>query len=251
MDYQAIIDVVKSVKPLFFDNDLRSQSSMKGDADFVTQVDLKISSYVKSALAELTPEIGFMSEEEDPGEVKPTRWILDPVDGTTNLVFDYRASTISLALVRDEKPVFGIVYNPYSDELFTAQRGLGAFLNGNKIQTSDRELTNCLIEFGAGSTHKDGAHEIFGIAEKVFCDCLDLRRMCSSALAICYIACGRSNGYFEKRLKPWDYAAAALILDEACGYSSEWNGRALQYKSACSFVCGSQTAFEYLKRVVS
>lgn len=78
MDYQAIIDVVKSVKPLFFDNDLRSQSSMKGDADFVTQVDLKISSYVKSALAELTPEIGFMSEEEDPGEVKPTRWILDP-----------------------------------------------------------------------------------------------------------------------------------------------------------------------------
>lgn len=188
MDYQAIIDVVKSVKPLFFDNDLRSQSSMKGDADFVTQVDLKISSYVKSALAELTPEIGFMSEEEDPGEVKPTRWILDPVDGTTNLVFDYRASTISLALVHDEKPVFGIVYNPYSDELFTAQRGLGAFLNGNKIQASDRELTNCLIEFGAGSTHKDGAHEIFGIAEKVFCDCLDLRRMCSSALAICYIA---------------------------------------------------------------
>ena len=114
---------------------------MKGDADFVTQVDLKISSYVKSALAELTPEIGFMSEEEDPGEVKPTRWILDPVDGTTNLVFDYRASTISLALVRDEKPVFGIVYNPYSDELFTAQRGLGAFLNGSKIQASDRELT--------------------------------------------------------------------------------------------------------------
>lgn len=251
MDYQAIFDVVKSVKPLFFDSDLRSQSSMKGDADFVTQVDLKISSYVKSALAELTPEIGFMSEEEDPGEMKPTRWILDPVDGTTNLVFDYRASTISLALVRDEKPVFGIVYNPYSDELFTAQKGLGAFLNGNKIQTSDRGLTNCLIEFGAGSTHKDGAHEIFGIAEKVFCDCLDLRRMCSSALAICYIACGRSNGYFEKRLKPWDYAAAALILDEAGGYSSEWNGQLLQYKSACSFVCGSQTAFEYLKGVVS
>lgn len=251
MDYQAIIDVVKSVKPLFFDNDLRSQSPMKGDADFVTQVDLKISSYVKSALAELTPEIGFMSEEEDPGEVKPTRWILDPVDGTTNLVFDYRASTISLALVRDEKPVFGIVYNPYSDELFTAQKGLGAFLNGNKIQTSDRELANCLIEFGAGSTHKDGAHEIFGIAEKVFCDCLDLRRMCSSALAICYIACGRTNGYFEKRLKPWDYAAAALILDEAGGLSSEWNGQPLQYKSACSFICGSQTAFEYLKGVVS
>lgn len=224
---------------------------MKGDADFVTQVDLKISSYVKSALAELTPEIGFMSEEEDPGEVKPARWILDPVDGTTNLVFDYRASTISLALVRDEKPVFGIVYNPYSDELFTAQKGLGAFLNGSKIQASDRELTNCLIEFGAGSTHKDGAHEIFGIAEKVFCDCLDLRRMCSSALAICYIACGRSNGYFEKRLKPWDYAAAALILDEAGGLSSEWNGQPLQYKSACSFICGSQTAFEYLKGVVS
>ena len=124
-------------------------------------------------------------------------------------------------------------------------------MNGAKIQASDRELTNCLIEFGAGSTHKDGAHEIFGIAEKVFCDCLDLRRMCSSALAICYIACGRSNGYFEKRLKPWDYAAAALILDEAGGYSSEWNGQLLQYKSACSFVCGSQTAFEYLKGVVS
>lgn len=123
-------------------------------------------------------------------------------------------------------------------------------MNGEPICAVDRDVPNCLIEFGAGSTHKEDSREIFDVAEKVFCGCLDLRRMCSSALAICYIACGRTNGYFEKRLKPWDYAAAALVLAESGGFSSEWDGTSLQCKKACSFVRGSQKAFDYLRNAV-
>ena len=178
-----------------------------------------------------------MSEEEEPGELARRRWILDPIDGTTNLVFGYNMSSVSLALVEDERPVFGVVYNPFADEVFCAEAGRGATLNGAPIAVVDRPVDGCLIEFGAGSTRKHEADEAFDVAKNVFKHCLDLRRICSSALAICFVACGRINGYFEKRLKPWDYAAACLILAEAGGQSSNWDGAPMQYarrKASCA-----------------
>ncbi|MBE7066473.1 MAG: inositol monophosphatase [Ruminococcaceae bacterium] len=251
MNYDLIIDLVKKAGKLALDSKLRLHVEMKGAADFVTEVDLKISDYLKKELAVLTPDIGFMSEEEK-SEIQPRRWILDPIDGTTNLVYNYNMSSVSLALFDTDKVVFGVVHNPFNGETFTAIRGQGAWLNGEKLGNApDRQITDSIIEFGAGSTHKDQAEQTFMLAKEVFEECLDLRRICSSALAICYIAAGRLNGYFEKVLKPWDYAAAVLLLEECGGKACDWQGNLLQYENPTSIICGMPKVAEFLLKKVS
>lgn len=250
MDYRKVIELVKEAGKTVFDKELKNSVSMKGDADFVTAVDFKISNFLKEKLAVLTPEIGFMSEEEE-SDILPERWILDPIDGTTNLVYNYNASSVSLAHCKNNKILFGVVYNPFNGDTFTAERGKGAFLNGERLDVvSDRDLKDCIIEFGAGSTKKQHADIVFDIAKTVFKECLDLRRICSSALAICYVAAGRLNGYFEQTLKPWDYAAATLLLEECGACCSDWSGNAIQYDKPSSFICGSPKAIKFLYETV-
>ncbi len=250
MQFDRVIELVRKAGNFVFDESLKHSVNMKGEADFVTAVDLKISEYLKTELAALDPSIGFMSEEEK-GDIKPVRWILDPVDGTTNLVYDYNMSSVSLALFDGEKVVFGVVYNPFNKDLFVAERGKGVTLNGKKLgKAPDRELNRCLIEFGAGSTKKQYADISFGLAKEIFKECLDLRRICSSALAIAYVAAGRLNGYFEKVLKPWDYAAATLMLEECGAVCSDWNGNPVPYDKPSSFVCGTKKVYEFLQRKV-
>ncbi len=246
MDYKKVIAAVVAAKKFVVDEDMRHTVKMKGDADFVTAVDYSISAHMRQELGKIAPEVGFMSEEEDNAVIQPTRWILDPIDGTTNLVFDYKMSSISLGLLENGKIVFGVVYNPFSGELFTAERGKGAYLDGKRIYIVDRLPHDSLIEFGAGSTRKYEADEAFDTAKEIFKECLDLRRICSSALAVCFIAAGRLNGYFEKKIKPWDYAAASLILEESGGKSCGYDGNPLQYDLPSGIVCGSPKTFEFL-----
>lgn len=251
MDYQAIIELVKEAGKFVFDQDLKNEVNMKGAADFVTAVDIKISSFIKEKLAELTPDIGFMSEEEE-GTLSKKRWILDPIDGTTNLVYNYNMSTVSLAYYNGENIEFGVIYNPFNGDLFTAKRGEGAYLNGSPLGTApNRELKDCLIEFGAGSTKKQYADESFAIGKEIFKNCLDLRRICSSALSIAYVAAGKINGYFEKSLKPWDYAAAVLMLEECGVKCSDWNASPVQFDTSGSFVCGTEKAYNLMMKVIA
>ena len=251
MNYDKVIDLVKKAGQLVFDKGLKSSVSMKGAADFVTATDLKISSFLKNELAILFPEIGFMSEEGD-NDLKKQMWILDPIDGTTNLVYDYNMSSVSLAHYDGEKIVFGIVYNPYNEDTFIAYRNQGAYYNGKRLSPApDRDFKDCLVEFGAGSTKKAFADVAFGIAKEVFLSCLDLRRICSSALAICYIAAGKLNGYFEYSLKPWDYAAATLMLEECGCTCSDWEGKPVQFEKPSSFICGTPKAYKALLDIVS
>lgn len=246
MDYNQIIALVKTASEFVFNASLRENINMKGAADFVTAVDLKISDFIKTELSKLTPEIGFMSEEEE-GEITAKRWILDPIDGTTNLVYDYNMSSVSLAYFDGEKIDFGVIYNPFTKELFTAQYGKGAFYNEKRLgQAPDREVKDCLIEFGAGSTKKQYADEMFALCKEIFCNCLDIRRICSTALAIAYVAAGKLNGYFERSIKPWDYAAATLILQECGGQCSDWAGNPIQFEKPSSFVCGTPKAYDFL-----
>ena len=251
MNYELIISLVKQASEIVFDKSLRETVNMKGSADFVTAVDLKISSFLKEKLAEITPDIGFMSEEED-GEISEKRWILDPIDGTTNLVYGYNFSSVSLAYFNGSEVEFGVIYNPYNRDLFTAYLGNGAYLNGERLPIApDRELTDCLIEFGAGSTKKQYTDESFAIGKEVFRNCLDLRRVCSSALAIAYIAAGKINGYFERSIKPWDYAAATLMLKETGCVCSDWDGNPIQFENASSYVCGTKKAYDFLVKTIN
>ncbi len=226
MNFQNVIDLVGQTKELIFQQELRSEVNMKGQSDFVTATDLAISTFLKKELYRLAPHVNFFSEEEKGTFTAPT-WILDPIDGTTNYVYGYNMSSVSLALYDRDDVVFGVVFNPFTGEYFTAEKGKGAFLNGRPIAVQKRAMADSIIEFGAGSTHKENTDANFELAKEVFRNCVDIRRICSSALAICFIADGRLDGYFEKVLKPWDYAAASLILREAGGSLSDYTGAAL------------------------
>lgn len=238
MDYKKVIALVKGSREIVKNPDAKKDVRMKGDADFVTAVDTGISEYLREELHKLYPDIGFFSEEEN-GQLSDPCWILDPIDGTTNLVYGYEMSSISLGLYQDGKIVFGVVYNPFSRRTYVARLGKGAFLNDKQIHVSDRPLSESIIEFGAGSTRKEEAATSFAIAKDIFMKCVDIRRICSSALDLCFIADGRIDGYFEKKLKPWDLAAGSLILQEAGGKITDYDGNPIDFSKPTSCIASN------------
>lgn len=251
MNFEQVIQLVKQAGSFVYNDELKNAVNMKGAADFVTAVDLSISSFLKKELATLYPHIGFMSEEEK-NEIVPVRWILDPIDGTTNLVYGYNMSSVSLALYENEQISFGIIYNPFNRDTFISERGKGVWLNGAKLPIpKDRDINQCIVEFGAGSTHKQFADVSFDLAKGIFKSCLDIRRICSSAIATAYVAAGRLNGYFEKELKPWDYAAATLMLEESGCIFSDWDGNPVPFDRPSSFVCGTPKAYDFIMKKIS
>lgn len=239
IDTERIVEAVKRVKPLFMDRERSAQITEKGLADYVTQVDIRVQEQVRQELYELYPEVQFMGEEKDnsgidfAGDV----WILDPVDGTTNLIHDFGHSTLSLALARGGELVLGIVYHPYTDELFVAEKGKGARLNGRKISVSARtQMKESLISVGTAPYDKQQARETFRLFADVFEKCADIRRLGSAALELAYVACGRIEAYFERNLKPWDYAAGLLLIEEAGGAVTDFAGGKIDFSGKADIV---------------
>jgi myo-inositol-1(or 4)-monophosphatase len=215
-----LIDLVKSVRPVITDNKLRGEVTEKGRADFVTGADTAVQSRLCAELSKKYPDIQFMGEEGEKSNIdfSGSVWILDPVDGTTNLIHDYQMSAVSLGLVENGEPVLGIIYNPFTEELFYAQKGKGAYLNGNKISvSSEKTLTNALIAFGTSPYNKEMADVNFNMIKETYLRSGDIRRSGSAALDLAYTACGRIDGFFERNLKPWDYCAGICIVNEAGG----------------------------------
>jgi myo-inositol-1(or 4)-monophosphatase len=247
VDYQKVIEAVKEAGKTALTDTL--DTKLKGKGDFVTQVDMQISDILKAKLKELTPQAGFFCEEEK-GALQDPCWILDPIDGTTNLVFGFNLSAVSLGLYENGEIVFGIVYNPFTDECFTAEKGKGAWLDGRRLHVSQRDFADSIIEFGAGSYHKENMERNFGIAKDLFSQCLDVRRICSAALALCYIAAGRMDGYFEQVLKPWDIAAGSLILREAGGDLKDYAGSPVQYANPTTLAAGTPNTLPHILETV-
>lgn len=228
MNYEKIIELVQSTKSIIFNEEMAHAVTVKGAADYVTKVDVAVQEYLRKGLAGLTPEVILLAEEQENNDLDAggSYWILDPIDGTTNLIHDYRMSAVSLGLYEHGKMNFGVVYNPFTEETFHAVRGQGAFLNGRPIHVSHREaFDTCVISFGSSPYEKDKAAMLFPIFQKVFTATADFRRSASAALDLCYVAAGRIDGYFEFNLKPWDYAAGTLIITEAGGRITDWEGK--------------------------
>lgn len=223
-----ILELICQTKRIIFDETAVSSVREKGAADYVTRVDTGVQDFLQKELAGRYPEIGFIGEEQkqtvhDP---KGSYWILDPIDGTTNLIHHYRMSAVSLGLYEKGKMTFGAVYNPFQQEMFTAAEGEGAYLNGERIQVSAvTDLSYALVAYGSSPYEKERSRELFSLFERIFLKCADFRRSGSAALDLCYIACGRQEAYLEQNLKPWDYAAGGLILKEAGGQIETWQGR--------------------------
>jgi myo-inositol-1(or 4)-monophosphatase len=268
MNYNAVIKLVYDARKIALDKGLGQDVSIKDENDYVTAVDTGISDFIKAGLKQIAPNSAFVTEEESEHSFAQDRFILDPIDGTVNLVRGYNKSSISLAHYVGGEIVFGAVYDPHTCELFFALKGRGAHLfdarfgikklleigvgnyTGGKLSVSSEPPQNAIVEFGAGSTNKSAAKESFAVAQEVFLNCRDLRRICSTALSICYVASGRIEGYFERKIKCWDYAAGALILQEAGGKISQWNGEKLTFGEPSTIVAGNPKTHEYLLGIV-
>lgn len=269
MNYNKIVSLVYEAGKLAFAENLDTKIKNDNPNDFVTAVDMAISDFMKDALYKECPDVGFVTEEENDHEYKEKSFILDPIDGTTNLVYDYKMSSVSLAYQEKGDVKFGVVYNPFSKEIFFAIKGRGAHLykadNGidellkigvenytdGTLKASSRPIDRSIIEFGATVSNKAMADQNFERAKRVFKACVDLRRTCSTALAISYIAAGRLDGYFEISIKPWDYAAGILILEEAGGTSCNWKGEKLPLDQKGSIMACNGVIREDLLKLIN
>lgn len=236
---ESIALVKEAGKMLLNEIDEKKVISKAGTANFVTEIDIMVQKKIVSRLKELIPESNIIAEEanENKFSLGKYTWILDPVDGTTNLMYGYKFSAIALGLFVEGQPYAGIVYNPFLNELFFAQKGKGAFVNEEQIKvTENRFLKDSLITFGTSPYDRNKADETFRITKNVFLKCRDVRRTGSAALDICSVAAGRVDGFYEMELQPWDYAAASIILEEAGGKITNWQGKNLDYISKTSAI---------------
>jgi len=203
------------------------QVSLKGPANFVTAADQRAEDILRTELAKARPGYGFHGEEggKHEGTDGTHTWIVDPLDGTTNFLHGLPQFAISIGLDRSGSIVAGVIYNPITDELFTAERGKGAFLNDHRLRVAARTRLNeavvaCgLPHYGRGQLEL-GRAELAVVQEKV----AGLRRFGSAALDLAYVAAGRFDIYWERNLSPWDMAAGLLMVREAGGYVTDLDG---------------------------
>ena len=204
------------------------QVSMKGPANFVSAADRKAEQILREELLAARPGYSFLGEEsgKTEGTDKTHTWIVDPLDGTTNFLHGIPQFAIAIALERDGVIVAGLVYNPISDEMFTAERGKGAFLNESRLRVANRQrMADAVVACGLPHHGRGGLAEFrqeFGLVqEKV----AGLRRFGSAALDLAFVAAGRFDIYWERNLSPWDMAAGILLVREAGGYVTDCDGQ--------------------------
>jgi myo-inositol-1(or 4)-monophosphatase len=197
----------------------------KGEVDLVTEVDEEAERVIREELLGTFPTYGMLAEEGGKlaGE-EDARWIVDPLDGTTNYAHGLPIFCVSIALERSGEVVLGVVHDPMGEETFVAQRGRGATLNGDPIRVSDTdEMIRALIATGFPYDRAEMpvALELFG---RLAATTRGMRRLGSAALDLCYVASGRLDGYYERGIWPWDLAAGSVILEEAGGKLTNYRG---------------------------
>lgn len=240
---EEIINVVRNAGEIYknADSDMKIEQK-NSNVNLVTEYDKKIQNYLFAELAKIIPNAGFIGEEGN-GNKKLTDgycFIIDPIDGTTNFIKGFQHSAISVGVAKDKELVIGVVLDPDLNNLFYAEKGKGAYLNGKKINVSDCNLSNSLVLFGTAPYEHELAHRTFELTEKVFYKCIEVRRAGSAALDICYVASGKADLYYELILRPWDWAGATLILKEAGGICTKINGKELDANEIDSYVCGNK-----------
>ncbi len=191
----------------------------KGPSDLVTDADLASQEAVRKVISAAFPSHNMLSEEEPyvPGGDSEYRWIVDPLDGTTNYVHQVPQYAVSIGLEYRDEVICGVIYDPSTDECFYAERGQGAFLNGKRLKTSGiRDISKALVAVSfAAKVERD--HPIINDFVEVLLRAQAIRRTGSAALNLCYVAAGRFDAYWAKETKAWDVAAGILIVREAGG----------------------------------
>ncbi|GAA5159889.1 inositol monophosphatase family protein [Viridibacterium curvum] len=228
----------------------------KQPSDFVTEVDQAAERAIIEVIREAYPEHGILAEEsgrsDGAGDSAQSefQWIIDPLDGTTNFIHGFPQYAVSIGITQKGVLQHGVIYDPVRNELFTASRGKGAFLNDRRIRVSKRtKLQDSLIGTGFPFRNFDHIDSYTAIFRELVQKTAGLRRPGAAALDLAYVACGRTDGFFEFGLAPWDMAAGALMVSEAGGLISDFSGESA-YLETGNLVAGSPRIFAPLLQIV-
>ena len=203
------------------------QVSLKGPSDFVSEADRRSEHILRTELTRARPGFGFLLEEGGAvaGSDATQRWIIDPLDGTSNFLHGLPHFAISIGLEREGEIVAGVVYDPLRNEMFWAEKGAGAYLNERRIRVSARrDLADSLIATGIPFADRSGKDEFLAILRPIMEQTAGVRRWGAAALDLAYVAAGRVDGFWETGLSPWDIAAGLILVREAGGFVTELDG---------------------------
>lgn len=216
-------------------------TNYKGDVNLVTDADLETEKTVIDVIFKAFPNHVILSEENKNSHNESLEgpvWIIDPLDGTTNFSHGVPHFAVSIGFRENSENQFGIVYQPVTDEMFIAHRNHGAFLNGQKISVSKTKTINrSLIVTGFAYDRRDSVQNNLSEFCHIEMSCQDVRRFGAATLDLCYVACGRFDGYWEHKLSAWDIAAGMLIVEEAGGKVTDFSGNRIT-----NLWCGEVTA---------
>ena len=225
-----------------------------GRRDVVTEYDRRVQALLMQRLGEAVPGARFFCEEQDEHDRLDAEqlFIIDPIDGTMNFVHGFHHSCVSVAYAERGEVLIGVIYNPYMDELFTAMKGSGAFLNGKPIRVTDEGLSGSVVCYGTAPYNPELTDRTFETAKKLYAASLDLRREGSAALDLCTVAAGRAGLYFEMKVSLWDYAAGDLIVREAGGVCCRIDGSPFPTDgSRTGIAAGSPKAMEKFLKLMN
>lgn len=245
-----VIEIVKEASKLMTDDITIEQKG--NDSNFVTSADVNVQKFLEEHLLKLLPGSSFLGEEDEVTEIGTgDMWVVDPIDGTSNFIRGLKASVISVGLVKSGKPYLGVIYDPYKEEIFCAQRGKGAFVNGKPMHVSENDFKHAMLCTAASLYNKDLAMPCFQILQEVYMQADDFRRFGSAANELALLAAGRIELFFEMRLFPWDMAAGVVMIEEAGGFVEILHEQELPFDRPAGIIAANtRENFGKLKEIV-
>lgn len=259
IDYKRIEQLVYEAGKIMLQADCSEEivHEKHGDANFCTDYDVAIQRFLIQNLSEVVPDSSFYGEEDTEGNKSSEKnsdyvFYIDPIDGTTNFMFGYKHSCVSVGLAYQGTIIAGFVYNPYKDEMYTAVKGKGSMLNGRKLVLEDKGLEEGIAGFDCtryneGTT--DSIDILFKVVKELYYRSLAIREGGSSTLDLCRVASASNVVYFQMVLQPYDYAAAWIIVEEAGGVITQIDGSPLRLDAPSSAICGTPKAYAQTREI--
>ena len=248
IDFSAIENCVKKAGQMVLNANMGNASVEKktGDANFCTEYDVKVQKFLIDELSEILPEASFFGEEDTSNNNRNLDgeyvFYIDPIDGTTNFMFNYSHSSVSVGLSKNGEMIAGFVYNPFVDKLYKAIKNKGAFLNDKKLEIKDLSVGEGIVAFGCARYNECDVNILFETVKDLFLKSLSIRSGGSAAIDISRIAEGSNVIYLEYRLQPYDFAAASVIIEEAGGIITRVGGGKISFTEPCSILAGTKKA---------
>lgn len=229
------------------------QVSSKAVGDFVSKADIKAEKIIFDELSEARPYYGWLGEEseEKQGQDPTRKWIVDPLDGTTNFLHGIPHWAISIGLEHKKEIIAGVIYDPIKDEMFTAEKGQGAWLNDRRLRVSNRtDMTEMLFATGIPFGEKQGLNDTLRQLEKLMVKCAGVRRQGAAALDLAYVAAGRLDGYWETNIQAWDIAAGLIIAKEAGALLEAFHNSRESPLISGSLICANNIIFDSFAKIL-